>query len=152
MLELKADDVSLFSFHSGSKAVGECGLRMGYMEMRNIPTEVYDQMVKIQSVSLCANHIGQVAMGLMVTPPRPGEASFTIYDREYKELQRNLEEKAKLMYEGINRIPGMHTAEIQGAMYAFPHLDLPAGKTDVDYCTTLLEETGILFVPGSGFG
>lgn len=47
-------------------------------------------------------------------------------------------------------------------MYAFPRLHLPpkaleaakaAGKTpDTFYCLALLEETGIVTVPGSGFG
>ncbi|HNT30682.1 MAG TPA: aminotransferase class I/II-fold pyridoxal phosphate-dependent enzyme [bacterium] len=150
--ELGASDVSLISFHSGSKAVGECGLRMGYMEMRNIPRDVYDQLVKIQSVSLCSNHIGQIATGLMVTPPKPGDASFATYDREYREMQADLEAKGGLMYDGLNAIPHMKCAQIQGAMYAFPSIFLPAGKTDADYCQKLLEETGILFVPGSGFG
>ena len=149
---LKADDVSLFSFHSGSKSVGECGLRMGYMEMRNLPSEVYDQMVKIQSVSLCSNHIGQIATGLMVTPPQPDDASYEVYLQEYQQMQQDLADKAKIMHEGLNAIPGMSCAEIQGSMYAFPTIELPTGKTDVDYCNALLEQAGILFVPGSGFG
>ncbi|MFZ2912691.1 MAG: hypothetical protein WAZ99_00690, partial [Rectinemataceae bacterium] len=41
---------------------------------------------------------------------------------------------------------------ISGAMYAFPRIDIPAGKTDEDYCLDLLETTGICVVPGSGFG
>jgi aspartate/methionine/tyrosine aminotransferase len=37
-------------------------------------------------------------------------------------------------------------------MYAFPKITLPPGKTDVDYCLALLEQTGICVVPGTGFG
>jgi alanine transaminase len=58
----------------------------------------------------------------------------------------------------------------QGAMYAFVRLHLPPekgkdvarmtpgerivyeSKRDFDYCLSLLEETGICVVPGSGFG
>ena len=39
-----------------------------------------------------------------------------------------------------------------GAMYAFPSITLPPGRTDFDYALALLEETGICVVPGSGFG
>jgi aspartate/methionine/tyrosine aminotransferase len=39
-----------------------------------------------------------------------------------------------------------------GAMYLFPRLALPASKTDFDYCMSLLEETGLCTVNGSGFG
>ena len=52
--------------------------------------------------------------------------------------------------------------EIQGAMYAFPRLHLgskaieAARKMDITpdtfYCSKLLDETGIVSVPGSGFG
>ena len=40
-----------------------------------------------------------------------------------------------------------------GAMYLFPRFNtLPAGKTDFDYCMSLLEKTGLTTVNGSGFG
>jgi aspartate/methionine/tyrosine aminotransferase len=37
-------------------------------------------------------------------------------------------------------------------MYCFPRVTLPEGRTDAEYCMSLLEETGICVVPGSGFG
>ena len=38
-------------------------------------------------------------------------------------------------------------------MYLFPRMDkLPQGMTDFDYCMSLLEETGLCTVNGSGFG
>jgi aspartate/methionine/tyrosine aminotransferase len=37
-------------------------------------------------------------------------------------------------------------------MYAFPQVELPAGKTDAQWCMALLEAEGICVVPGSGFG
>src|SRR5208337_778675 len=46
------DDVSLFSFHSCSKGfLGECGVRGGYLECRNVPEDVAAQILKLQSVS-----------------------------------------------------------------------------------------------------
>jgi aspartate/methionine/tyrosine aminotransferase len=70
MVEQGETDVSLFSFHSCSKGfLGECGQRGGYMEVRNIPGDVAAQLTKLQSVSLCANLTGQVAMYCMVRPP-----------------------------------------------------------------------------------
>ncbi|HYG70377.1 MAG TPA: aminotransferase class I/II-fold pyridoxal phosphate-dependent enzyme, partial [Anaeromyxobacteraceae bacterium] len=45
-------DVSLFSFHSVSKGfLGECGHRGGYLECRNVPAEVVDELVKLQSIA-----------------------------------------------------------------------------------------------------
>jgi aspartate/methionine/tyrosine aminotransferase len=57
-----------------------------------------------------------------------------------------------LLAEGLNRIPGIQCNVVAGAMYAFPRISLPAGRTDVDYCMALLEETGVCVVPGTGFG
>ena len=70
--------------------------------------------------------------------------------------------QAKLVTSVFNSIEGISCNEVQGAMYAFPRLDLPpkaieAAKAaeqapDAFYCFALLEETGICTVPGSGFG
>ena len=66
------------------------------------------------------------------------------------------------MTELFNSIDGITCNEVQGAMYAFPRLHLPAkaieaakakGQSpDAFYCFALLEATGICTVPGSGFG
>merc|ERR1711924_500369 len=63
---------------------------------------------------------------------------------------------------GLNRLEGVSCNQPQGAMYAFPQISLPAkavaaaeaaGKMpDTFYALALLEETGIVVVPGSGFG
>jgi len=146
-------DVSLFSFHSTSKGLlGECGQRGGYLECRNVPEEVQDEITKLQSVSLCANTAGQIVTFLMVTPPRPGEPSFELHQRELREILDSLALRAGIIERGLNRVPGIRCNPVTGAMYAFPRIELPAGVTDEEYCLALLEETGICVVPGSGFG
>lgn len=59
-------------------------------------------------------------------------------------------------------LDGVTCEDTEGALYAFPKIDLPraaidaakaAGKApDVFYCLELLKETGLSCVPGSGFG
>ncbi len=145
--------VSLFSFHSVSKGfLGECGQRGGYMEVRNIPPDVVAQITKLQSVSLCANLNGQVATYCMVRPPKPGEPSYDNYVRERDCILGELRRRAVLLAEGLNAIPGIQCNVVAGAMYAFPRITLPAGRTDTEYCLALLEQTGICVVPGTGFG
>jgi len=149
----KIDDVSLFSYHSCSKGFwGECGLRGGYFEYRNVPAEVAAQILKLQSVSLCSNLAGQVATYAMVHPPRPGDPSYELYNREKTGVLEEMKTRAILLAEGLNKIEGISCNAIAGAMYAFPRITLPAGKSDEEYCMALLEETGICVVPGSGFG
>ena len=153
MSKIEEREVSLFSFHSTSKGFfGECGQRGGYMEVRNVPEEVIAQITKLQSVALCANLPGQVLTSLMVSPPVAGEPSYRLFDEERNAILSELGKRAKMMEEGLNRIPGIHCQPIDGAMYAYPSLSLPAGRTDEEYCMTLLEATGVCVVPGSGFG
>ena len=52
----------------------------------------------------------------------------------------------------MNAIPGMSCVAPQSAFYAMPKVDLPPGKTDVDYVLGLLRSKGVLCVYGSGFG
>jgi alanine transaminase len=153
MAEMAVSDVSLFSFHSISKGfIGECGHRGGYMEIRNLPDEVVEQITKLQSVTLCSNLPGQVVTYCMVNPPREGEPSYPLYVAERDHIMSELRARAKILADGLNGIPGIHCTRIAGAMYAFPRVTLPAGKTDDQYCLDLLEATGLCVVPGSGFG
>jgi len=146
-------DVPLWSFHSVSKGfLGECGHRGGYLEARNVPDDVMGEVEKLQSVALCANSVGQVVTWIMVRPPRPGDPSFPLWDRERREVLDSLRERAALLEKGLNAIPGIQCNALTGAMYAFPRITLPPGTTDAQYCLALLEETGICVVPGSGFG
>jgi alanine transaminase len=169
MHQLEEKDITLFSFHSISKGfTGECGHRGGYMEIRNVPDDVMAQIIKLQSISLCANVDGQIATYLMVTPPVKGEESYEVYVKERDGILDDLKTKAQILGEGLQKIEGMITDIPQGAMYAFVKFELPhtadvnkmspqeksayEAKRDSDYCMTLLEETGICVVPGSGFG
>jgi len=146
-------DVSLFSFHSVSKGyLGECGHRGGYLECRNVPVPVQDEITKLQSIALCANSVGQIVTYLLVRPPRPGDASFELWDRERRDVLDALRRKAALVGKGLDAVEGIRCNEVTGAMYAFPRIDLPPGVTDFEYCMALLEETGICVVDGTGFG
>jgi len=153
----------LFSFHSTSKGfLGECGQRGGYMEASGIAGPVMDQLYKMASISLCSNTSGQLMTGLMVRPPVSGEASYELYARERDAILTALRGRAVKLAKTLNSIPGITCNPVEGAMYAFPAIKLPAkaiaaakaaGKpADTFYCLALLHATGIVVVPGSGFG
>jgi aspartate/methionine/tyrosine aminotransferase len=154
VLERTGDrEVSLFSFHSVSKGyLGECGHRGGYLECRNVPDDVLDELTKLQSIGLCANSVGQVVTYLLVKPPRPGDPSYATWAKERATILDTLRQRAALVERGLAGVPGIATNRVAGAMYAFPRLELPPGQTDLDWSLALLEETGICVVPGSGFG
>merc|ERR1711988_1976913 len=70
--------------------------------------------------------------------------------------------RAHRLVTALNDLEGVTCNQPQGAMYAFPSITLPpkaieaaeaAGKVpDTFYALALLEATGIVVVPGSGFG
>ncbi|CAE7548700.1 gpt [Symbiodinium natans] len=155
--------VELFSFHSMSKGYyGECGLRGGVLHMTNIDADVADQIYKLFSMILCANTLGQGAMASILNPPVEGDASFPLFSQERSEILANLSRKAELVTQALNEIPGVQSLPAEGAMYAFPQVYLPErfvkesevlGKAaDMLYCIKMLEATGVIVVPGSGFG
>jgi aspartate/methionine/tyrosine aminotransferase len=153
LTELGEKDVSLFSFHSCSKGfTGECGQRGGYMEIRNVPADVVAQILKLQSVGLCSNLTGQMVTYCMVNPPQPGQPSYERFARERDGILNELKQRAIILAEGLNKIPGIQCNKVAGAMYCFPRITMPAGRTDDEYCMALLEATGICVVPGTGFG
>ncbi len=152
-------EVALFSFHSVSKGyMGECGHRGGYAELRNVPDDVLEQLVKLQSINLCSNIPGQLVTYLMLTPPQPADESYQTFIKERDLIINSLKERAALLAEGLNAIEGVSVDIPQGAMYAFVKFTLPAkkhhddSKENEEYCLQLLEKTGICVVPGSGFG
>jgi alanine transaminase len=161
--DISSNSVELFSFHSVSKGfVGECGRRGGYVEATNIHADVLAQLYKLRSISLCPNTDGQIMTELMVNPPKPGEASYAQYVSERDNILNSLRRRAQAVQEGLNKLEGVSCQPAEGAMYLFPTITLPAkavqaakaaGKApDAFYCAALLQATGVVVVPGSGFG
>lgn len=162
MPEPYKSNTEIVSFHTVSKgAYGECGLRGGYMEMHNMDPAVVDEIYKVASINLCPNVPGQVALGLMVNPPQPGDFSYEQFRTEKDSLIESLKRRARMITDAFNALEGVVCQETEGAMYSFPRITLPPaaleaakakGKSpDVMYCLELLEETGLSCVPGSGF-
>ncbi|KAG2447826.1 hypothetical protein HYH02_007282 [Chlamydomonas schloesseri] len=157
------DQVPLVSLHSISKGfIGECGRRGGYMEVTGFPEAVKDQILKLASINLCPNLSGQICCALMMNPPQPGEASYELYRKEKSDILGSLKRRAELLVGALNRLEGVSCNAAEGALYAFPRVTLPEAavaaakklgkQPDWLYCKELLEATGIVVVPGSGFG
>ncbi|WZY98042.1 hypothetical protein YC2023_070371 [Brassica napus] len=155
-------DISLVSFQSISKGYyGECGKRGGYMEVTGFTSDVREQIYKVASVNLCSNISGQILASLVMSPPKPGDESYESYIAEKEGILSSMARRAKTLEEALNKLEGITCNRAEGAMYLFPCINLPqkaiaaaeAAKTapDTFYCKRLLNATGIVVVPGSGF-
>ena len=124
-------------------------------------TEVAPLYNKLSSVNLCSNLTGQILTDMMVCPPKEGEASYEEYWNQYNTAMNSYKNRAKTLVSGLNKIPGITSNPIEGAMYAFPQIEIPdayrrrAGKEHVNpdflWCMDLLENERVVVVPGSGF-
>ncbi|CBZ52615.1 Aminotransferase, related [Neospora caninum Liverpool] len=155
--------VTLFSFHSSSKGlVGECGLRGGLMHVDTVNEDVRLQMYKLVSMFMCGNTLGQLAITCVCSPPKPGDVSYERFQQERQAIYDSMKSKAHLVYEQLNKIEGVTCQPIVGSVFCFPRIRIPPGalreadkrgmEADLLFCLELLEATGIVTVPGSGFG
>ncbi|KAL6496902.1 Alanine--glyoxylate aminotransferase 2, mitochondrial [Orobanche gracilis] len=156
-------DISLVSFQSVSKGYyGECGKRGGYMEITGFSPDIREQIYKVASVNLCSNISGQILASLVMNPPKVGDESYESYFAEKDAILSSLARRAKSLEEALNGLEGVTCNRAEGAMYLFPRISLPnkaleAAKSvntapDAFYARRLLNATGIVVVPGSGFG
>jgi alanine transaminase len=104
-------------------------------------------------------------MDLLVDPPtvaNTSEAVFAKYNAEVTAIKNNLRDKAEMLTHRLNKIPNFKCNKIEGAMYAFPRILFPQKAIDLAkannmnpdlfFALELLQHTGIISVPGSGFG
>lgn len=155
--------IELFSFHSTSKGLlGECSRRGGYFQCHGIDADVMQQVLKLSSMSLSSNVIGQVMVGLLVEGPVKDTEPYDQFIREKKDIYESLKRRGKLLHEAFTNLKDVTCNPAEGAMYLFPRLNFPQRfiqeckekdehPEDI-YCLQLLETTGICLVPGWGFG
>jgi aspartate/methionine/tyrosine aminotransferase len=134
----------IISYSSLSKAYLAPGWRAGWMAVGSSPRldPALAAIKKLADGRLCSPGPMQFAVTAALTGDRSHQVSF----------RQQLRERAELTTTRMNAIPGMSCVAPRGAFYAMPKVELPPGKTDVDYVLGLLRAKGILCVYGSGFG
>ncbi|KAM8874141.1 alanine aminotransferase 1-like [Spinachia spinachia] len=158
-----SDTVELVSFHSlASAPIGECGLRAGYMELVNIDPEVMHFVDTMLCTDISTPVTGQLALDLMVDPPRPGDLSFDTYSQEILLTRAVLSQNAQRAQEFLNDLPGMSCQPAMGGIYLYPRLNvspeivekakiLKLAPEDL-YRQMLLEQKGVFLGAGCQYG
>jgi alanine-synthesizing transaminase len=137
-------DAPIITFSSLSKAYLAPGWRAGWMGIGRSPrlNDVVKAVGKLADGRLCSTLPMQYAITAALTGDRSHQVTF----------RAALKERAALTTELLNAIPGITSVAPTAAFYAMPRVTLPPGRTDEDYVLSLLRETGVLCVHGSGFG
>ncbi len=94
---------------------------------------------KLLRARVCANHPGQFA----IMAGLDGDQSHIVA------LNKTLQRRRDISMEMLGTIPGISLVKPQGAFYAFPTIDV---ENDTHFAAELMKETGVVIVPGSGFG
>ena len=137
-------DAPIISFSSLSKAYLAPGWRTGWLVAGRTPRldDTVAAIKKLADGRLCSPGPMQYGVAAALTGDRSHQISF----------RAALAERARITTERLNAIPGMRCVAPRAAFYALPQLSLPPGRTDEHFVLSLLRETGILCVNGSGFG
>ena len=138
------NDAPIISYSSLSKAYLAPGWRAGWMAVGSSPRldGALAAIKKLADGRLCSPGPMQYAVTAALTGDRSHQVVF----------RKQLRERAELTAKRMNAIPGISCVSPRSAFYAMPKVELPPGKTDVDYVLGLLRSKGVLCVYGSGFG
>jgi alanine-synthesizing transaminase len=137
-------DAPVISFSSLSKAYLAPGWRAGWMAVGRTDRldDVLAAIKKLADGRLCSTGPMEHAIVAALNG-----------DRSHQEMFRGaLRERAELTTRRLNAIPGITAVAPTAAFYSMPRVALPPGVTDEQYVISLLRETGVLCVYGSGFG
>jgi alanine-synthesizing transaminase len=139
-----ASQAAIISYSSLSKAYLAPGWRAGWMAVGATPRldAALAAIKKLADGRLCSPGPMQYAVTAALTGDRSHQHTF----------RQQLRERAELTTRRMNAIPGMSCVAPRSAFYAMPKVELPPGKTDVEYVLGLLRTKGVLCVYGSGFG
>ena len=106
---------STYNFFSSQHAIITVNFE-GYMEIYNMDSGFIDQLYKMSSINLSPNVVGQLAVGIMVNPPKPGDPSYPLFKKEKDEVIESLKRRARRMTDAFNSMEGVTCQETDGAM------------------------------------
>jgi aminotransferase len=128
-----------FTFGGFSKSYLMMGLRIGFVVG---PEQMMSAVKKLHyCVVMCPSVIGQVAaMGAL-----------SCSDEELKPVVAEFMEKLKMLYHGVEAIPGVSCVPPGGSFYVFPNFK-NFGLDSMSLALKLIKEAGVITLPGTEFG
>ena len=122
-----------------SKAYAMTGWRMGWSVW---PEKLIPHITKLAINSFsCVNVPSQFA----------GIAALDGSDEPIKNMMKEFDIRRKIIFEGLNKLPGVECSLPGGAFYAFPKV-IGTGMNGEEFCKKAMHEAGVAIVPGTAFG
>lgn len=136
-------EVPCITFGGLSKNYMVPGFRIGWGIVSGNEERLKDYLNALNRIlrsRLSANHPEQYGIRMALE----GDQSHLV------EAMKKLQVRRDITFEMLNAIPGISCVKPEGAFYAFPRLH--TDKSDFDFVSGLIRETGVVVVHGSGFG
>ncbi len=143
-----AKDVSVIGLNGFSKVYLMTGWRLGYVYFKGQDDrtlqELREHVTKEARIRLSANTPVQKAAVEALRGPQNHISS----------MMKKLQERRDYSHKRLKEIDGINCAEPKGTFYFFPKVDEIGSRwvNDMAFVRDVLENTGIVFVHGSGFG
>lgn len=136
-------EVPMITFGGLSKNYMVPGFRIGWGIVsgdRAVLKDYIEAINKLLRARLSANHPEQYAIPVALEG-----------DQSHLEIaNKKLTSRRNMTVEMLNAIPGISCVKPEGAFYAFPKLHI--NTPDNIFVAELIKETGVVVVPGTGFG
>lgn len=136
-------DAPVITFGGLSKNYMVPGFRIGWGIVSGnhaILKDYIEAINKLLRARLSANHPEQYG----IKPCLEGDQS------HLEEAMRKLTIRRDMTVDMLNAVEGISCVVPKGAFYAFPRLHID--KSDNEFVAELIKETGVVVVPGTGFG
>ena len=104
--------------------------------------DLTDAFMKLARARMCPNTPMQYAI------PAALEGDQSHLDAMMKKVKA----RADLVLNRLEKLDGFSCVRPRGAFYVFPSITTPGSSTDQEFIVDFLKETGVVTVPGSGFG
>jgi len=137
-------DVPVVTFGGLSKNYMVPGFRIGWGVVsgdKSVLTDYIEAINKLLRARLSANHPEQYAI----------PTALLSGDGHLVEVMEKLTRRRDMTVEMLNAIDGISCVAPKGAFYAFPSVKLKDGD-DNKFVAGLIKATGVVVVPGTGFG
>lgn len=141
-----AKDVPVVGLNGFSKTYIMTGWRLGYIYF-------HDSDDKVGELEECVKKEARVRLSANAPVQKAGVAALEGPQDHISPMVKKLQERRDYTWKRLNAIAGISCVKPEGAFYVFPRIEAvdSTWKSDAEFVYNFLEETGVLFVHGSGF-
>jgi alanine-synthesizing transaminase len=142
-----AKDYPVVGLNGFSKAYLMTGWRLGYIFF-------HDQNGQLNELKQCIEKETRIRLSANMPVQKAGAAALRGPQDHIKDLVSRLRQRRDFTVKRFCEISGISCTQPEGAFYVFPKIEGIGSrwKNDMEFVLEVLNNTGVLLVPGSGFG